>query len=120
MLPYKPVLKDFSRELRTHQTDEELMLWQAIRKKQLQGMQFYRQKPIAGYIADFYCAKAKLVIELDGAGHYSPEAREYDAIRDNEMDALGLKVLRFTNQRIRKELPAVLAEIERSLKASLL
>ena len=117
MLPYNKVLKAFSRELRSNQTDAEQLLWQAIRKKQLFGAQFYRQKPIAGYIADFYCAKAKLVIELDGGVHNTADAQEYDVIRDNVMASLGLTVLRFSNQQVETELSAVLAEIEQHLKS---
>ena len=111
MLPYNKTLKTFSRALRSHQTDAEQALWQAIRKKQLNGMQFYRQKPIAGYIADFYCAKAKLVIELDGKGHNAVDAQEYDAIRDNVMASLGLTVLRFSNAEVEANLPDVLVRI---------
>ncbi|WP_333609460.1 endonuclease domain-containing protein [Arsukibacterium sp.] len=111
MLPYNKALKTFSRELRKNQTAAEEMLWQAIRKKQLAAMLFNRQKPIEGYIADFYCAKAKLVIELDGAVHQGHDAEEYDVIRDNVMASLGLTVLRFSNQQIEHDLAGVLAEI---------
>lgn len=115
MLPYNKVLKIFSRDLRSNMTDAEQILWQAIRKKQLGGFQFYRQKPIAGYIADFYCAKTKLVIELDGDVHNSVDAREYDVIRDGVMASLGLTVLRFTNAEVEHNLPAVLAQIVKNL-----
>ncbi|MEH8021219.1 MULTISPECIES: endonuclease domain-containing protein [Rheinheimera] len=115
MLPYNKNLKAFSRTLRSNQTDAELILWHAIRKKQLCGMQFYRQKPIAGYIADFYCAKAKLVIELDGEIHDHANAREYDAIRDNIMASLGLTVLRFSNRKVTTDLLSVLKEIRFNL-----
>jgi very-short-patch-repair endonuclease len=117
MLPYNKVLKAFSRELRSNQTDAEQQLWQMIRKKQLLGVQFYRQKPIAGYITDFYSAKAKLVIELDGGVHDAADAKEYDAIRDGVMASLGLTVLRFSNKQVETELSVVLAEIEQHLKS---
>jgi len=117
MLPYNKVLKIFSRDLRSNMTDAEQVLWQAIRKKQLGGFQFYRQKPLAGYIADFYCAKAKVVIELDGDVHNSVDAREYDAIRSGVMASLGLIVIRFTNAEVMHNLPEVLAQIAKHLKS---
>lgn len=115
MLPYNKALKPFSRQLRSNQTATEQLLWQAIRKKQLHGAQFYRQKPIAGYIADFYCAKAKLVIELDGGVHNASDAQEYDAIRDSVMVSLGLTVLRFSNAEVENSLPYVLEQISKAV-----
>jgi very-short-patch-repair endonuclease len=67
MFPYNRNLKRNSRILRSNMTDAEQCLWARLRRKQLGGMQFYRQKPLGPYIADFYCATAKLVIELDGS-----------------------------------------------------
>ncbi|CAM3863720.1 endonuclease domain-containing protein [Rheinheimera salexigens] len=118
MLPYDKILKQFSRDLRSNQTVAEELLWSHIRKKQLMGMQFYRQKPIAGYIADFYCAKAKLVIEIDGEIHNSIEAKQYDAIRDQVMLSLGLTVLRFTNSQVEASLVEVLAQIKNNLSSA--
>ena len=70
MLPYNDKLKVFSTDLRSNLTDAEQNLWFRLRRKQVLGVQFYRQKPLAGYIADFYCAAANIVIELDGAQHF--------------------------------------------------
>lgn len=64
MKEYKKSLKKFSRELRNNLTDAEQLLWFRLRRKQILNLQFYRQKPIAGYIVDFYCAAVNLVIEL--------------------------------------------------------
>ena len=111
MLPYNNVLKAISRELRSNQTDAEQLLWQAIRKKQLFGAQFYRQKPIAGYIADFYCHKLKLVIEADGGIHNKPDVKEYDAIREQNLTEWGYVVVRFTNEQILKEEEKVIRRI---------
>jgi very-short-patch-repair endonuclease len=72
MLPYNRRLKTKARSLRTKPTDAELHLWHRLRRKQILGVQFYRQKPIANYIADFYAPVAKLVVELDGAQHWEP------------------------------------------------
>ncbi len=97
MLPYNRNLKQHSRQLRENMTDAEKRLWAKIRMKQLKGYQFYRQKPIGDYIVDFFCPRAKLVIELDGSYHLVGEAIEYDRIRDEYLSGPGLRVLRFTN-----------------------
>ena len=76
-------------------TDAEKLLWSKIRGKQLNGLQFYRQKIIGNYITDFYCAKTRLVIEIDGGKHYSAEGKEKDRLRDEYMARAGITVLRF-------------------------
>ena len=109
MLPYNKTLKPFSRQLRSNMTDAEQRLWGKLKGKQLQGVQFYRQKPIAGYIVDFYAAAANLVVEVDGSQH--AEAREYDAERDHVLQALGLEVLRFDNRQVLVEIDEVVGII---------
>ena len=69
MVPYNRRLKTKARSLRTNPTDAELHLWYRLRRKQILGVQFYRQKPIGNYIADFICHTARIVIELDGETH---------------------------------------------------
>src|SRR4030043_1267894 len=76
MLRYNKNLKGYSKSLRENMTEAERLLWEKIRGKQLKGYQFYRQKTIGNSIVDFYCPKAKLVIELDGGQHYSSEGKE--------------------------------------------
>jgi len=91
MFPYNKRLKSLSRSLRSNMTDAERLLWSKIRRKQLKGLQFYRQKIIGNYIADFYCPELKLVIEVDSGQHYSAEGHGersykrclYDRSRDN-------------------------------------
>ena len=97
MIPYNRNLKQYSRQLRGNMTDAERHLWAKIRMKQLKGYQFYRQKPIGDYIVDFFCPRAKLVIEVDGSQHFSDEMTEYDRIRNEYLSSLGLRVLRFIN-----------------------
>lgn len=92
-------------------TDAEKLLWSKIRRKQLRGLQFYRQKIIGNYIADFYCPKLKLVIEVDGGQHYSAEGREKDIIRENYMTDAGITVIRFSDRDVLKNPEAVLQEI---------
>ncbi len=113
MLPYQPILKPFSRHLRSNLTDAETLLWSRLRRKQMLGLQFYRQKPIAGYITDFYCAAAKLVIELDGSQHYELEHKENDVERDKSLEALGIHVVRFDNRQVLLETESVMEEIYR-------
>ena len=111
MLPYNKNLKQPSRQLRKDMTDAERRLWAKIRMKQLKGYQFYRQKPIGDYIVDFFCPRAKLVIEVDGSQHSSDEMTEYDRIRDEYMKSLGLRVLRFTNTDILTHIDGVVESI---------
>ncbi len=111
MLYYNKNLKQFSRELRKNMTDAENVLWSRIRGKQIKSCQFYRQKIIGNYIADFYSPKAKLVIELDGGQHYNREGQEKDAQRDTYMVGIGLKVLRFSDRDVFDNLDVILQEI---------
>lgn len=100
MKDYNRYLKTFSRDLRKNMTDAERHLWQYLRKKQIYGVQFYRQKPLLNYIVDFYCPAAMLIVECDGGQHYTPEGLAYDRQRDLALTALGLKVLRFSNRQV--------------------
>jgi very-short-patch-repair endonuclease len=90
-------LKELSRQLRNNMTDAERRLWSRIRMRQLGGYRFYRQKVIGDRIADFYCHRAGLVIEVDGSQHYSLEGTEADGQRDQYLQGCGMTVLRFTN-----------------------
>ncbi len=96
-------------------TDAEKLVWSKIRRRQLKGFQFYRQKIIGNYIADFYCPKLKLVIEVDGGQHYSAEGRENDRIRENYLTVAGITVIRFSDRDILKNLEAVMEEIWKRL-----
>lgn len=116
MPDYNKDLKPFSQELRKNMTDAEQHLWQKIRKKQILGMQFYRQKPLLNFIVDFYCPKAKLVIECDGGQHYTEEGQYTDEQRDNALAEQGLLVLRFSNSQILKETDAVCNVIYNTVK----
>jgi len=115
MLPYRKSLKKFSRELRKNMTEAEKIMWQKIRRKQLKGYQFYRQKIIGNYIVDFYCPKAKVVIELDGGQHYDDRGKKKDEKRDKYLMSLGLKILRFSDRDFLKNQKKILEEIWRNL-----
>ena len=111
MQPYNKSLKLPSRNLRSNMTDAEQWLWQRLRRKQILGLQFYRQKPILNFIVDFYCPAANLVIECDGGQHYTAEGLEADRARDQALAQLGLNMLRFDNRQILTETDAVVDQI---------
>ena len=111
MLPYNKALKQFARELRQNLTEAETFLWLRLRKKQLKGCQFYRQRIICNYIVDFYCPDAKLVIEIDGGQHYSEPGMVKDAERDCHLADLGLTVLRFSAREVFENTAGVLERI---------
>ena len=115
MLPYNKTLRPLSRSLRSNMTDAERLLWSKIRRKQLKGLQFYRQKIIGNYIADFYCPEVKLVIEVDGGQHYSDEGMEDDRKRDAYLTGEGITVVRLSDRDVLKNLEAVLEEIWKRL-----
>ena len=118
MLPYNKNLKQHSRRLRNNMTDAERHLWAKIRMKQLKGYHFYRQKPIGDYIVDFFCPRAKLVIEVDGSQHLVGDSIEYDRIRDDYLSSFGLRVLRFTNTDVLKHIESVVERIEGEIPLS--
>ena len=110
---YHPKLKQNSRNLRTNMTDAEQVLWHRLRRKQIHGAQFYRQKPLLTFIVDFYCPAARLVVELDGGQHFEEKHRFKDDARDALLAELSLRVLRFDNGQVLRETGAVLDLIAR-------
>jgi very-short-patch-repair endonuclease len=111
MREYRNNLKTPSRELRVSMTDAEQLLWSRLRRKQLHGVQFYRQKPLGPYIVDFFAPGAGLVIEVDGSQHLEAEHLERDRQRDQCLADEGLLVLRFDNREVLLETEAVLERI---------
>ena len=98
-------------------TPAEVYLWQRIRKKQIENLQFYRQKMLGRYIVDFYCPVKKIIIEVDGGQHYdSGKLVEEDLVRENYLkNVLKLNIIRFTNIEIKVSMPAVIDKIISSL-----
>ena len=92
-------------------TDAEQILWYQLHRKQIQGLQFYRQKPLLNFVVDFYCPAAKLVVEIDGSQHAETKHKMKDQKRDEVLASLGLVVLRFDNRQVLLETDAVLAII---------
>ena len=111
MLSYDKQLKALSQHLRKNMTDAENMLWLKLRRKQLEGHQFYRQKIIGRYIVDFYCPKANLVIELDGGQHYSEAGKAKDRARDDVLIGMGIKILRFSDRDVFEDIGGVMEGI---------
>ena len=99
-----------ARELRREMTLAEKNLWQELRGNKL-GIHFRRQQVIAGFIVDFYCHKAGLVIELDGSIHRGIEQKENDAKRDKALGEMGLRILRVKNKDVTGNLPEVIGRI---------
>ena len=117
-MPLPPQILNNARELRTKQTDAETLLWYFLRNRDFCGIKFRRQHPVDGYIVDFYCHEAKLAIELDGSGHAEDERKLYDAERTRVLEGAGIKVLRFWNDGVLKNLEAVLEEIYAAVSLS--
>jgi very-short-patch-repair endonuclease len=101
-----------AKELRRQMTQEEKILWQHLRANKLNGLHFRRQQIIDGFIADFYCHAARLVIEVDGEIHQ--QQAEYDEERDQVLSARGLRLLRIKNEQVRQNLDSVLARIAKA------
>jgi very-short-patch-repair endonuclease len=112
-----PIHFEFARKLRANQTASEAFLWQHLKSIQtIPKVRFRRQHPILHFIADFYCHKAKIIIEIDGAYHDTPDQYFYDKCREAELEALGLKVIRFTNDQVLGDIETVLNKIKEELK----
>jgi len=110
-LYYNLKLKKYSRELRSSMTDAERLLWSKLRQKQINGLQFYRQRIIGEYIVDFYCPKAKLIIELDGSQHYTEKGLRSDRIRDKNLNSKELCVMRFSDRDIFENIDEIMERI---------
>jgi|WetSurMetagenome_2_1015567.scaffolds.fasta_scaffold814433_2 very-short-patch-repair endonuclease len=113
IIPYSKNLKEPSKKLRSQPTEAERHLWKRIKGKHL-GLIFHRQKPIGGYIVDFYCPEARLVIEVDGGYHLGSETKSYDKVKDETLCNLGLKVERFTNEEVLNRTDDVVERIKKS------
>jgi len=110
----KPAIIEAARLLREKMTRSEKMLWEKLNRKQIHGLRFRRQHPIDIFIADFYCHKVKLVVEIDGEIHNNQ--KDYDIGRSAEMEKYDIKVIRFTNEEVEFNIEKVLVNIERSIK----
>jgi very-short-patch-repair endonuclease len=119
VIRYNPKLKEKARCLRAQMTDSERVPWARLRRKQVRSVQFYRQKPIGNYIVDFYAPKANVVVEVDGSQHMEGAHAEADSQRDAYLASEGLRVLRFDNLQVLKEIEGVMEMILRAVSESL-
>ena len=111
---YNKKIVENARVLRKNMTPQEGKLWHSYLKSY--PLKFYRQRVIDNFVADFYCSKAKLIIEIDGSQHYTVAGQEYDTMRTEILEKYGLKVIRFTNTDIDENLFIVCEMIDVEVK----
>lgn len=109
-LHYQQHLKPYAQKLRKAGNLSEVLIWNELKKDKL-GYRFLRQRPLGKYIVDFYCHPLNLAIEIDGAASHNNKI-EKDAVRQKEIEALGVKILRFTDADIRFNLNGVVENIK--------
>ena len=107
--------KERRRELRKSQTDAQRQLWKILRNKQMGGYKFFRQYGIGPYIVDFYCPLSKIVIEVDGGQHYSEQGMRDDKQREGYLKRGGIRVIRFSNLDVLKNMTGVFECIQKEL-----
>ena len=110
-------LVPLAKQLRKEMTKEERHLWYDFLRSY--PVRFSRQKVLGKYIADFYCAEAKLVIELDGSQHYTEQGQLYDHERSCIIEQYGIEVLRFSNREVNRQFEAVCTQIDRTIQQRL-
>ncbi|HEU0016604.1 MAG TPA: DUF559 domain-containing protein [Longimicrobium sp.] len=108
-----PKMLDAARKLRRDTTPAEDELWTVLRGHQLGGFHFRRQHPIGGFILDFYCARKRVCVELDGPGHDAQQ--EYDQARTEALATVGIRVIRFRNEEVFHDLGGMLTRIRAEL-----
>lgn len=111
-IKYNPKLKELARQLRNNSTKSEIRLWQKLKRNQMYGYDFHRQKPIDEYIVDFFCNKLQLAIECDGYSHEILEVWKKDVKKTKRLNKLGVRVLRFSDHQIMNDIENVLRHIE--------
>ncbi len=109
---------DVARKLRQMQTPTEKLLWERLRNRKLDGLKFSRQHPFGRFVADFYCAELKLIIECEGDIHKQKDQKEYDGIRFDELKTRGLYVMRIQNEEVEKNVDGVLRKIREFRKSN--
>ena len=112
IIPYNPFLKEFAKRLRRNMTFSEVKLWNELKNGKMLGYDFDRQRPIADYVVDFYCKDLMLSLEVDGATHLDDDAVLKDRKRQDELEALGVRFLRFDAMLIVNKVESVVKEIQ--------
>jgi very-short-patch-repair endonuclease len=114
IIPYNSNLKELARDLRKNMTLSEVLLWNQLKQRNIQGYDFDRQRPIDNYIVDFYCKELSLAIEIDGDTHFY--RYEEDEIRQQTLEKLGVRFLRFDDIEVKKNISNLLRVIEDWIK----
>lgn len=109
-------LKTFRRALRNNLTPAEAILWKALQNKKLEGRKFRRQHSVGKHVLDFYCPSEMLAVELDGAEHFTPQGSIKDEERDEYLNGLNIRVVRFENKEVYNNLEMVLMEIKENFR----
>ena len=105
-----------AKELRRYETEAEKMLWARLNRNKISGFHFRRQHPINRFIVDFYCARIKLVIEVDGNIHELPENKVYDIGRSQILNDFGITVIRFSNDQIIDDIEVTIINIRNKVE----
>ena len=106
----------FAREMRREPTEAEALLWERLRGRRLNGWKFRRQYSYERFILDFYCADAKLIVEIDGAIHLTSKQQIYDRERTIWLEVSGFELIRFTNEQVLDQTDYVLTQIDNKCK----
>jgi very-short-patch-repair endonuclease len=112
----KPEMFRLAQDYRKNPTDAEMLLWTQLRVFRSEGFIFRRQHPLVFFIADFYCHRIKLVIEVDGDYHLREKIHAYDDSRSGELERYGITVIRFRNDEIKNNLEYVMSRIRIKIK----
>ncbi|MEO6850842.1 MAG: endonuclease domain-containing protein [Mucilaginibacter sp.] len=115
IIPYNPKLKPLAKKLRKDMTFGEVLLWNELKRDQLWGFDFDRQRCIDNYIVDFYCKELMLAIEIDGMSHNHEEVFAKDEIRQGKLESFGITVIRFTEAEMKYDMVNVIRGIERAI-----
>jgi very-short-patch-repair endonuclease len=111
LIPYNPKLKTLARKLRKQGILSEVIFWKKVQRKAF-GVEFHRQVPIDEFIVDFYCHELMLAVEIDGSSHDYEEAYEKDIRRQGRLESLGVRVIRFLDKDVKKDLNNVMRVLE--------
>jgi very-short-patch-repair endonuclease len=112
----RPDQKRRRQYLRSHATKAEVVLWSSLKSRGVLGEKFRRQHGVGVYILDFYCPNLRLAIELDGESHHSMEAKKKDRERQERLENVGIRFLRFDNEEVLGNPDAVVARIGREIR----
>jgi very-short-patch-repair endonuclease len=107
---YDPKLKKVARLLRKNSTLAEILLWNKLKRKQVLGYDFHRQKPVDKYVVDLFCPRLMLAVEIDGSSH--DDRLDEDNLRQRELEQRGIRFLRFTDEDVKRNLEGVLEQIQ--------